>query len=259
VLIDSHCHLTMLDDPAGALARARAAGVGGVLTVCAHVGREGDRVISLAGQGGAVQVWATLGTHPHEADAEEVPTDTLVTRICDTPCVIGVGETGLDFYYDNAPREAQEASFRRHIRASVKAKVPLIVHTREAEEATMRIMEHEGAARAVMHCFTGSDALADWALARGYYISFSGIVTFKGAGALRAIAARVPADRLLIETDAPYLAPVPHRGARNAPALLVHTAACVAQVRGVEVAEIARVTRENFFRLFDRATPLDMD
>lgn len=246
--VDSHCHLNRLDGPAGAIARARAAGVSGMLTVCTHIGREAADLLALARA--EPDVWCTVGTHPHEA-TESATLDTLMTHACADPRVIGIGETGLDYYYDNAPRDAQEASFRRHIQASVKTGLPLIVHTRDAEADTMRIMEDERAERAVMHCFSGSRALADWAVARGFYISFSGIVTFQKADELRAIARDVPAECLLIETDAPYLAPVPYRGKANEPAYVTHTAERLTEIRGVSVREIARMTRENFSRLFN--------
>jgi TatD DNase family protein len=257
MLIDSHCHLDFPDfdaDRAEVIARARRAGVGAMLTICTHLSRFAP-VLALAEQ--HAEVACTVGVHPHNAGEElaAAPEDRLVA-LAAHPRVLAFGETGLDFFYDHSPRAAQEESFRRHIRAARRTGLPLVIHTRDADEATVRVLREEaqGAPLAgLIHCFSGDADLAQAALALGLSISVSGIATFKKAEALRQAIAGVPLDRLLVETDAPYLAPMPHRGKRNEPALVVHTAAELARVKGVSAEDLARQTTANFFRLFPRA------
>jgi TatD DNase family protein len=200
----------------------------------------------------------TIGTHPHSADDEvDVTTEQLVA-LARHPKVVGVGETGLDYYYDNSPREIQQEAFRRHIRAAIELDMPLIVHTRDADADTIRILREEGTGTrlsGLLHCFSSSAQLAEEALDFGFYISFSGIVTFKNSGGLRDIAKTVPLDRMLVETDAPFLAPIPKRGQRNEPAYVVHTAATLAELHGIDVAVLGERTSANFFALFRRAVP----
>lgn len=256
MLIDSHCHLDF-PDFAGELdavvARAKAAGVGAMLTIGTRLAKAAQ-VIAVAER--YDNIWCTVGIHPHEAEAEPaVQVETLIA-LAAHPKVVGIGETGLDYYYEHAPRAAQKVNFRSHIAAARATGLPLIVHARDADEDTAAILIEEmgqGAFPGLIHCFTSGPGLADTALALGLSISFSGIVTFKTAGALREIAARVPDDRLLVETDAPYLAPVPHRGRRNEPAFVADTARLVAELRGTAPAELARRTTENFRRLFAKA------
>jgi TatD DNase family protein len=203
-------------------------------------------------------VWCSVGVHPHEAGAEgQQAADTLVA-LADHPKVVGIGETGLDYYYEHSPREAQRESFRTHIAAARLTGLPLIVHARDADAEMANILGEEFAAApfsGVMHCFSSGRALAEAALEIGFYISFSGILTFKKADEVRAIARDVPPDRLLVETDAPFLAPAPNRGKRNEPAFVVHTAAQLAAVTGLSPEELAQQTTDNFFRLFSRAQP----
>jgi TatD DNase family protein len=258
VLVDSHCHLDFDDfgpELPDVIARARRAGVGTMLTICTKV-TEFAEVRGLAEAN--PDIWASVGIHPHEA-ATQPETDTAaLVEMARHPKVVGIGETGLDFFYDHSPRDRQEASFRAHAAASRETGLPLIVHTREADERTAAVLAEEaaeGGLSGVIHCFSSGRQLAEKALDLGFYISLSGIVTFKKAEELRAIAAEVPLDRLLVETDAPYLAPIPHRGKRNEPAFVVHTAAVVAALKGVAPEELAERTTENFFRLFAKARP----
>jgi TatD DNase family protein len=257
VLIDSHCHLNypgLVEDRAGVLARARAAGVGGFLGISTRR-NEWDAVI---GQADAeADVWATVGIHPHEADLHpDTDTATLVDA-ASHPLVIGIGETGLDYYYDKSDRARQQASFRAHIAAARATGLPLIVHTRDAEADTLALLREpgQGVLTGVIHCFTASQAFAEQALALGFYISISGIVTFKNARDLQASAATIPADRLLVETDAPFLAPVPMRGKTCEPAFVAHTARFLADLRGESLDALAAATTANFFRLFSKARP----
>ncbi len=256
MLVDSHCHLDFPELHAeldGVVARASEKGVGHLLTVCTRVRRHAE-VLAIAERFACVT--CTVGTHPHQAGEEpDIPVDVFV-RHASHPKVVAIGEAGLDYHYDFSPRAAQERGFRTQIAAARETGLPLIVHSREADEDTARILEEEttrGAFTPVLHCFTGGRALADRAVALGAYVSFSGILTFKRSDDLRAIAAALPAERILVETDAPYLAPMPWRGKRNEPAYVVETARVLAQVRGVSVAAIARQTTENFFRLFVKA------
>ena len=255
MLVDSHCHLDFpdfegqLDD---IVARAQAAGVGHILTICTRLHTLPDN-LDLVSRFDRIHLSA--GVHPHEADTEG---DVAMDRLCQIaahPKVVGIGETGLDYYYTHSAPERQQASFRTHVRAARATGLPLIVHTRDAETDTLQILREEAGGeplRGIIHCFSGSELLARHALDLGMHISFSGIVTFKAADRLRAIAALVPDDRLLVETDAPYLAPVPKRGKRNEPAFVAHTAARLAEVRGVSADDLARQTTRNFFDLFGK-------
>lgn len=256
--IDSHCHLNykgLFEQQQDVLERARAAGVGTMLTISTRES-EWDDVIGIAER--EDDIWATVGIHPHEADGHaHVDTAKLVAR-AQHPRVVGIGESGLDYYYDHSDRDQQQTSFRAHIAAARETGLPIIVHTRDAEDDTAAILRDEmgkGAFPGVIHCFTASDAFADIALDLGFYISISGIVTFKNAKHLQATAARVPIDRLLIETDSPFLAPVPHRGKTGEPAFVADTARFLADLRGIDVMTLAAATSANFHRLFTKVTP----
>lgn len=253
--IDSHCHLNykgLAEQQQDVLERARAAGVGTMLTISTRES-EWDDVIAIAER--EEDVWATVGIHPHEADQHaHIDTAKLVER-AGHPRVVGIGESGLDYYYDHSDRARQQTSFRAHIAAARETGLPIIVHTRDAEDDTAAILRDEmgkGAYPGVIHCFTASGAFADIALDLGLYISISGIVTFKNARDLQETAARLPIDRLLIETDAPFLAPVPHRGRTGEPAFVADTARFLAKLRGVAVDELAEATSANFHRLFTK-------
>ncbi|MDV5822419.1 TatD family hydrolase [Sphingobium naphthae] len=253
MLIDSHCHLNykgLVEDQANVLDRSRAAGVDLMLNIATRES-EWDAVLDTAVR--ESDVWATVGIHPHEADEHpHVDTAKLVERAAH-PRVVGIGETGLDYYYDHGDRERQQKSFRSHIAACRETGLPLIVHTRDAEEDTIRIMREEmeqGPYSGVIHCFTASGAFADAAMALGFYISISGIVTFKNARDLQKTAARLPLDRLLVETDSPFLAPVPHRGKPCEPAYVADTARFLASLRGESVEQLAAATSANFRTLF---------
>ena len=257
MLVDSHCHLDFpefapeLDD---VMSRARAAGI----VTCVTIGTKlstFERAYAIANR--YPDVWCTVGSHPHEAKVEPLADPHALVGAAMKPRVVGIGETGLDYYYEYSPRGAQAHNFRTHIAAAREADLPLIVHTRDADDDTVAILEDEigkGAFRGLIHCFTGSQRLADAALALGFYISASGIATFKNSVALREILASVPLNRLLVETDAPYLAPVPHRGKRNEPAFVAHTAVALASLRAIPAEDLARATTENFFRLFTKVT-----
>jgi TatD DNase family protein len=256
MLVDSHCHLDFEDfapEREEVIARARRAGVGTMLTICTKV-TEFEQVRGIAEA--HPDIWCSVGIHPHEAAHQpETQTATLV-ELARHGKVVGIGETGLDFHYDHSPRARQEQVFRAHAAAARATGLPLIVHTRNADERTAEVLAEEagqGPLTGVIHCFSSGRQLAEKAVSLGFYISLSGIVTFKKAEELRAIAADVPLDRLLIETDAPYLAPIPHRGKRNEPAYVVHTAAVVAELKGVTSEELAQRTSDNFFRLFAKA------
>jgi TatD DNase family protein len=253
MLIDSHCHLDFPDFAAeldAVVGRARAAGIERMVTISTRVARQND-VLGIAER--FPDVFCSVGTHPHYAHEElDVTAADLVARTRHAK-VVALGEAGLDYHYDNSPREAQERGFRTHIAAARETGLPLVIHSREADDDTARILEEEtkqGAFPAVLHCFTGGLDLARRAVALGHFISFTGILTFKNSDALRAIAAALPADRILVETDAPYLAPGRFRGKRNEPAYVVETAKVLAATRGVSLDEIAKQTTENFFRLF---------
>ena len=255
-LADSHCHLIykgLGDQQPEVLARARDAGVVAMLNISTRE-REWDDVIAVAER--EADVWASVGIHPHEADLHpDIQADRLAERAAH-PKVVGIGETGLDYYYDHSDRERQRESFRAHIAASRATRLPLIVHTRDAEDDTVAILEEEmgkGAFPALIHCFTGTGPFADKVLALGLFISISGIVTFKNARDLQQTAARVPLDRLLIETDSPFLAPVPHRGKTCEPAFVADTARFLAGLRSEPVETLAEATSANFRRLFAKA------
>ena len=254
-MVDSHCHLDF-PDFAGELdaivARAQAARLSRIVTISTRVRRHAE-VLAIAERFG--HVYCSIGTHPHHAHEElDVTADELIagTR---HPKVVAIGEAGLDHHYDFSPRAAQEQGFRTHIAAARATGLPLVIHSRDADDDTARVLEDEmgkGAFPAVLHCFTGGAELARRAIALGLYISFTGILTFRKSDDLRAIARDLPADRILVETDAPYLAPGNHRGKRNEPAYVVETAEVLAQTRGVTGDEIGRQTTDNFFRLFSK-------
>ncbi len=254
-VVDSHCHLDVRDfgaDLPAVIERAAEAGVRLMVTIGTRV-RSVDQVLRIAERFDGV--FCSVGTHPHNAAEEpEVTADALVD-LARHPKVVAIGETGLDYHYLNSPPEAQAVSFRVHVEAARTSDLPLIVHSREAEADTARILEEELAAgkfRAILHCFSSTIDLARRGLAAGCFISFSGILTFRNAAPIEAAARASPLDRLLVETDAPYLAPTPLRGRRNEPALVVHTLRRLAAVKEVTVEEMARVTNRNFFRVFSK-------
>jgi TatD DNase family protein len=255
MLVDSHCHLDFpdfADDLDAIVERAGAAGVGRIVTISTRV-RQFDRLLGIAER--FSNVYCSVGTHPHNAHEElDLTTEDLIAR-SRHPKVVAIGEAGLDYHYDFSPRDAQETGFRRHIAAARETGLPLVIHSREADTDMARILTEEtgkGAFPAVLHCFTAGPDLARTAIALGLHISFTGILTFKRSDELRAIAASLPADRILVETDSPYLAPGKFRGKRNEPAHVVEVAKVLAETRGVSTEEIARQTTENFFRLFSK-------
>ncbi len=255
MLIDSHCHLDFpaLAKDAGVVSRARAAGVSGFLTICTRLDKF-DGVRAAAAQ--ADDIWCTVGVHPHEASGSPKADAEKLAAMSDDPKVVGFGETGLDFYYDHSPRDAQAENFRVHIAAAQKTGLPVVIHTRDADEVTDAMLRQAVAEKpfgGVLHCFSSGEALARTALELGLYISISGIVTFKTADALRDIVRWFPVERMLVETDAPFLAPMPHRGKTCEPAHVALTAAKVAEIKGMSVDALARHTTENFFRLFPKA------
>jgi len=254
MLVDSHCHLDFADFAAerdAVVARARAAGVGTMLTIATRLDQfQGVRSIAEA----YPDIWCSVGVHPHDAADHAALSAADLVRLTAHPRVVGIGETGLDFHYDHSPREVQERVFRAHIAASQTSGLPLIIHARAADDAVARVLREERAPPGVMHCFSSGRGLAEAALDLGFYISISGIVTFKNAEELRAIVRDVPLERLLVETDAPYLAPVPYRGRCNEPAYVAATAASVAALKGVDPEHLATATTDNFFRLFGKAS-----
>ena len=256
MLVDSHCHLDFkdfegeLDD---VVARASEAGVGTMVSISTHLSKFGG-VKAVAER--FDNVWCSVGIHPHQAGEEGVDTPDRLIELAAHPRVVGIGESGLDYFYDRSPRDRQQISFRAHIAAARETGLPLIVHARDADDDAAAIMRGEmeqGAYTAVMHCFSSGRALAEAALDMGMYISFSGILTFRNAEELRNIARDVPEDRILVETDSPFLAPIPNRGKRNEPAFVAQTAAVLAEVRGMDRDRLETVTTDNFFRLFSRA------
>ncbi|WP_194952969.1 TatD family hydrolase [Sphingopyxis solisilvae] len=258
MLVDSHCHLNykgLAEQQDEVLGRARARGVTAMLNIAT---RESEWDDVLAAAEANSDVWASVGIHPHDADHHpDVDTAKLIERAAH-PRVVGIGETGLDYYYDKSDRGRQQDSFRRHIHASQATGLPVIVHTRDAEADTLAILGEEMARAAftgVIHCFTASDDFARKALDLGLFISLSGIVTFKSAADLQATAKWLPQARLLIETDSPFLAPVPHRGKTGEPAFVADTLAYLAALRGEDEGALAAATSENFYRLFDKAAP----
>ncbi|HEY0901606.1 MAG TPA: TatD family hydrolase [Micavibrio sp.] len=262
MFIDSHCHLNHerllhLGGADQVVKNARLAGVDGMLSICCRIADEFPQILKLVEP--LENVWCTIATHPHEASVPEekaISYDELVRLARSSPKVVGIGESGLDYFYNYGSVEDQQECFRKHIRACIETDLPLIVHARDADDDIIRIIREEGAGtplKGVMHCFTASRKMGEEALACGFYISFSGIVTFKKSTDLHDFAKDVPADRLLIETDAPYLAPEPFRGKINEPAYVVHTAEFLARLRGVDVNELGRQSSRNFFSLFDKA------
>lgn len=260
--IDSHCHLNHdrllhLGGAAQVADNARRSGVEGMLSVCCRASDEFPGLLETVRP--LANVWCTVGVHPHEAsdDAEKSVTSADLVRLANSdPKVVAIGETGLDYYYKFASREDQHLNFRKNLSAGIEAGLPVVVHSREAEEDTMRIIREEGQGTAltgVMHCFSSKRVLAEEALAFGFYVSFSGILTFKKSDELREIAKDVPLDRVLVETDAPYLAPEPHRKEINQPALMPHTGRVLADIHGITEEDLARITRENTLRLFAKA------
>jgi TatD DNase family protein len=252
MIVDSHCHLDYAtpEERPEIIARARRAGVGTLLTICTKL-TEFPAVRAIAESD--PDIWCSVGIHPHEAAEQPKTAAEQLIALAAHPKVVGIGETGLDFFYDHSPRERQTAAFRVHAVAARDGGLPLIVHTRDADPETIALLTAERVSAGVIHCFSTGRELAEKALELGFYISLSGIVTFKAAGDLRGIVRDIPLDRLLIETDAPYLAPVPQRGKRNEPAFIVHTAAVVAELKGVAPEELACRTSANFFTLFGKA------
>jgi len=255
MLVDSHCHLDypgLVEDQPAVLARARAAGVGAMVNIAT---RESEWAAVRATAEREADVFATVGIHPHEADAHQhVDAERLIAE-CEHPRIVGIGESGLDYHYDRSDRAAQRALFRVHIAAARATGLPLVIHTRDAEEDTAAILREEitaGAFPALIHCFTASAAFARAVLPLGLYISMSGIVTFKKSVELQAVARELPLDRLLVETDAPFLAPTPYRGKTCEPAHVALTAAFVARLRGIDAGALAQATTANFHRLFKR-------
>ncbi|MCC6719525.1 MAG: TatD family hydrolase [Acetobacteraceae bacterium] len=256
MLIDSHCHLDYFqgDDLAAVLARAAAAGVAEMVTIGTRLSRSAEmRALADAHP----NVWCTVGIHPHNAGEGETPTPQAIVAETTHPKVIGIGESGLDYFYDKAPRDRQQAGFRAHIRAAQLSRLPLCIHARDADADIAAILAEEagqgGPFPFLLHCFSSGRGLAEAALALGGYVSFSGILTFPKSQEIRDIARDVPRDRLLVETDAPYLAPVPFRGKRNEPGHVVHTARVLAEVHGVSPETMAELTTANFRCLFAKA------
>jgi TatD DNase family protein len=259
MLVDSHCHLDFPDfveDLDAIVTRAEASGVKRIVTISTRVRRLGG-LLEITER--FPDVYCSVGTHPHHADEEDgIPSAELI-ELTRHPKVVALGEAGLDYFYQNGSREAQERGFRAHIAAARASGLPLVIHTREADEDCGRILEDEmgkGPFRAVLHCYTGGRELAMKAIALGLSISFTGILTFKKSQSLRDLAAELPADRIMVETDAPYLAPGKFRGKRNEPAHVVEIAKVLAETRGVSFEEISRQTTENFFRLFSKVPPI---
>lgn len=259
--IDSHCHLNHpkieeLGTPEQLVKAANNAGVEGMVNICCRVADEFPTILATAHR--FHNVWCTIGTHPHDASKPAelaITQDELVRLAKSDPKIIGIGESGLDYFYKLSDPADQHTSFRKHIRACLEADLPLVVHARDADKDIIRVIHEEGQGHltGVMHCFTGGPTMAEAALELGFYISFSGIVTFKSATDLQAIARTVPLDRFLIETDAPYLAPTPHRGQTNQPAYVAETGRYLAHLHNVEEKKIADHSKENFFRLFKNA------
>ncbi len=256
MLVDSHCHLDFPDfesDMSGIVSRAKSAGVGHMLTICTRVRKFGE-VLAVAER--FPEVTCSIGTHPHYATEERHISAEEIIEHTRHPQVVAIGEVGLDYFYQKSSREDQEAGFRTHIAAARETGLPLVIHTRDADEDAARILGEEmarGAFKALLHCYTGGRKLAETAIELGLFVSFSGILTFPKSGELRELAASLPLDRLLVETDAPFLAPQPHRGKRNEPAYVRQTAKVLADVKGVSEAGIANITTANFFRLFAKA------
>jgi TatD DNase family protein len=256
VLVDSHCHLDYLqgdENLSAVVARARTAGVSTMVTICTKL-TEFELVHAIAER--FDDVYCSVGVHPHEAEGEGVEDPARLIDLAEHAKVVGIGETGLDYYYEHSPKGRQQASFRAHIAASRHTGLPLIVHSRDADEDTIDLLRDEydkGPFPGVIHCFTAGPGLAKAALDLGFSISLAGIVTFKNAHELRKTVADIPLERILVETDSPYLAPVPKRGKRNEPAFVVHVAEALAAERGIDAPALAEITSDNFFRLFAKA------
>jgi TatD DNase family protein len=255
MLVDSHCHLDFPDFASeldAVVARAEAAGVGRIVTISTRV-KKLAQVVAVAEK--FPQVFCSVGTHPHNAQEEPDVDAAALIAFSKHPKIVAIGEAGLDYHYDNSPRDLQETSFRQHIAAARETGLPLVIHSRDCDADMARILREEsgkGAFPAVLHCFTGGRDLAFTAIELGHYVSFTGILTFKRSEDLRSVARELPANRILVETDAPYLAPLPHRGGRNEPAYVVETAKVLAQARGTRLEDVTRDTTENFFRLFNK-------
>ena len=255
MLVDSHCHLDFPDFASeldAVVARARAAGIGRIVTISTRV-KKHAQVLAIAEA--FPDVFCSVGTHPHNAQEETDIDAAKLIALSQHPKIVAIGEAGLDYHYDKSPRDLQAKSFREHIAAARATKLPLVIHSRDCDEDMAKTLTDEmgkGAFPAVLHCFTGGRALAMKTIDLGLSISFTGILTFKNSAALRDIAKDLPAERILVETDAPYLAPGPYRGKRNEPSYVVETARVLAETRGVSADEIARQTTENFFRLFNK-------
>jgi TatD DNase family protein len=259
MLIDSHCHLDFADfaaDRDAVIARAKARGVGRMITISTRVQKFAD-ITAIAERD--PDIFCTVGTHPHQAHEEPEASAAQLVSLARHPKCVGLGESGLDYHYDRAPRDVAARVFRTHIAAARQSGLPLVIHARDADEDIAAILKDEmgkGAFPAVLHCFTAGRMLAETGLALGLYVSFSGVVTFKNSQELRDIARDVPLDRMLVETDAPFLAPVPNRGKRNEPAFVADTARVLAEVKGVSEADLARMTTDNVQRLFSKMPPL---
>jgi TatD DNase family protein len=258
MLVDSHCHLDFpdfADDLDGIVERAAAAGIGRIVTISTRV-RRLAALVAITER--FPDVYCSVGTHPHQADEEDGISPDELIGLTDHPKVVALGEAGLDYFYQHGSREAQERGFRAHIAAARATGLPLVIHTREADEDCGHILEDEmakGSFRAVLHCYTGGRDLAMKAISLGLSISFTGILTFKNSQALRDLAAELPADRIMVETDSPFLAPGKFRGKRNEPSYVVEVAKVLADTRGVSLEEISRQTTQNFFRLFSKVPP----
>jgi TatD DNase family protein len=256
MLVDSHCHLdydSLCEELDVVVERAQAAGIGTMLTISTRLDRFAG-VLEIAER--YDDIWCSVGVHPHEASTQPGLTARQLVELTQHPKVIGIGETGLDYYYENSPREVQQKSFRAHIAAARETGLPVIVHSRNAELETARILTDEyesGPYPGLLHCFSATRQLAEKAIEIGFKISFSGIITFKNADEVREAARIVPLDKILVETDAPFLAPVPHRGKTNEPSFVTHTAAAIAEVKKIPQDELWAATTRNFFNLFQKA------
>lgn len=256
--VDSHCHLNykgLVEDVENVIARARDAGVSHMLAINTRL-EELDGILDIVS--GEADIHASAGIHPHEAENHAVQSLDELLKRTRSDQVVAIGETGLDYFYEHAPRQKQSESFRLHIHAAQETGLPLIVHTRDAEDDTAQLLREEmdrKPFKGVIHCFTASDAFADIALELGFYISLSGILTFKSAKDLQATAKKLPLDKVLVETDSPFLAPVPHRGKTCEPAFVMETAQFLAQLRGDTLEDLSAATTANFFKLFDKASP----
>ncbi|VAV88496.1 Uncharacterized metal-dependent hydrolase YcfH [hydrothermal vent metagenome] len=254
-IVDSHCHLdfdVLQEDFSGVISRAHSAGVHLMVTICTQVNKFHE-IVKIAEDNDSV--FCSVGTHPNHAAMEPVVPAEKLIELAQHPKVVAIGEAGLDFHYDRAPRDMQEEVFRQHIEAARQVELPLVIHSRDAEDDTLRILADEmgkGAFKPLLHCFSSKAYLAEKGLELGAYVSFSGILTFNSAVEIRRAAEAVPLDRLLVETDAPFLAPMPHRGKPNQPAYTAYTLARLAEVKGVSVEEMAQITSDNFFSLFDK-------